>query len=108
MMKTLNAIEKEAFEHLQNALNVCGDAELIGNLIGQNCAYLFTVSDIRNGCGKSERDPNETPAQVLEELRETHEPDLGDINERMFTIRTVAEVIAAARKVVNLYKAAQR
>lgn len=95
-------------KRLEIALNNYGAAGLIAKLNGYYCELLTMLNDIQNGTSLNERGPDESPADVLEALREEYRPCFARVSEMAFVLMLLSDVIDAANNIVKTNKAEMR
>lgn len=108
MNKSQQPLYAAYIERLKCGLNNYGATGLIAKLAEYQHDHLHMLIDIQNGCMLDKRDPNESPAEVQEELRAEYRPDFDRIAEMLFVMRLLSDLIDAATNVVRTYEAETR
>lgn len=98
-MKTITLCEREYID-LLNTAQLDDFSRLIHKLWEMELDYINLCHNIQTG-GFIERPENEDPVDVLETLRETYNLSMQEITSRLWTIRTISEILQASDAVIK-------
>ncbi len=101
-------ISKYALKDLSDALGGYGALGIIKRLLDFEQEHLFLLESIRCGFGRTDPDPNEDAAKTLAELRDEYAIKGDEVKERSLLYCEIAELIHAAKNIVDLYELSKR
>lgn len=97
-----------AIKGLSEALDDYGASGLIAKLLEQESEYALLLSDIQNGVGNIERPETEDAAEVLKEIRRVAAMTVAGYNDRIYLLRSLANLITAADSVCFQFKSREQ
>lgn len=106
-MDTIN-LKLDAFKGLEEAAEMYDwISELIHVLWEREAEYIATCDDIQTGCC-SEREEDEDPAAVLENLRMSYNLTAAQIAERAWPIRQISAILKEVYLLLKIVKVARK
>lgn len=99
---------QQPIEALRDALQEFGTAETLEQLAAYSHDRYYMIDSIQHGLGNLQRDANEDPAAVLQELRDAFRLDVRKEADRAYFRLVLTNLITAADQVVTVYYRPQR